>query len=101
MIDTDATIDQALERQNERLNRLSNAIGHLAEALCPVLTPEVDGNCNIEGEIDSPLVAPVLGKLNENNGRIHVLYSQIFALTDRLAIKPTPEKKDAALDTTH
>ena len=53
MTDTDTTIDQALARQEERINRLSNAVGNLAEALFPVLNPERDGvaaNKGVEGE---------------------------------------------------
>jgi hypothetical protein len=99
--DTDMNIDQALDRQNERLNRLSNAVGNLVEALFPVLNPERDGTAEAKGDTDVPLVAPVLAKLNDNNDRIHEMYSQIFEITDRLAIRATPEKEEAALDSSH
>ena len=97
-IDADTTVEQAMSRQDERINRLSNAVANLEEALTPILNPELDGEKEMRGELASPALAPVLLKLNDNNERIHYLYSRIFALTDRLALKPAPQKEEAALD---
>ena len=93
MTDTDATIDHGLSRQEERINRLENAVEGLERAPMSVLVPDLDGVCEKGWPEDSdvPIMAPVMLKININNDRIHNLYSRIFNLTDRLAISERPK----------
>jgi hypothetical protein len=94
---TDVNISEALSTQDIRISQLENAISRLADILTPVLGPDYPRESNEDGAEASPLVAPVVLILNNNNEQIYDAHARVMRLVDRIAIGQQDQKPDAGL----